>query len=352
MVSDNEMSFKELLLKIFEWLKYILSNWVVILISGIVGAGLGLYYTNINKPVYTAESTFVLEEGGSSNGLGQYAGIASMVGIDLGGGGGGIFQGDNIIELYRSRSMIKKALLSEVEANGEKHLLINYYIDFNKLRRKWAENLVLKNIDFPFENGQVFSRLQDSIISDIISDINQNYLTVTKPDKKLSIIKVEVRAKDELFAKLFNNQIVEKVNDFYLQTKTKKAIENVTVLQNKTDSVRAVLNGAIYSAVAAADATPNSNLTRQVQRIVPMQRSQVTAETNKLILGELVKNLELSKIALYKETPLIQIIDQPVYPLRKEELGRVKGMLLGGFLISSIVILFLLLNRILKNILK
>lgn len=347
---DDEISLKELILKLREWYRYLLSKWVIILIVGTIGAVLGFAYASSNKPVYAAACTFVLEEGGSAGGIGQYAGIASMVGIDLGGGGGGIFQGDNIIELYKSRSMIVKTLLSEVEIDKKKQLLIDRYIDFNELRKAWSKKAELKDIQFNLKSGESFTRIQDSVISSIAADINKNYLNVGKLDKKLSIIKVEVKAKDEPFAKCFNNEIVKNVNDFYVQTKTKKSLDNVAILQQKTDSVRAVMNGAVYTAVAVSDATPNLNPTRQVQRVVPMQRAQISVETNKTILGELVKNLELAKMSLRQETPLIQVIDQPVFPLAKEKFGKAKGIILGGVISGFLVVLILLIRKIFKGI--
>jgi hypothetical protein len=347
---QDEISLKDLILKLREWYRYLLSKWLMIFIAGLIGGLVGFLYAYSKKPIFTSACTFVLEEGGASNGLGQYAGIASMVGIDFGGGGGGIFQGDNIIELYKSRTMIEKALLSEVEINGQNQLLIDRYIDFNELRKFWAENTELANINFKLRHGENFSRLQDSIISTIVVDINQNYLNVAKPDKKLSIIKVEVKAYDEVFSKLFNDQIVKTVNDFYIQTKTKKSLDNVAILQQKTDSVRAVMNGAVYTAVAVSDATPNLNPTRQVQRVVPMQRAQISVETNKTILGELVKNLELSKMALRHETPLIQVIDKPTFPLTRQLFSKSRGIIIGGLIGGFLIILALILNKVFRVI--
>jgi predicted nucleotidyltransferase len=341
---DDEISINELILKIREWWKYLLSKWWIILIGGVLGGILGLAYAWFQKPLYTATTTFVLESGGDGGGgLGQYAGIASMVGLDIGGGGGGIFQGDNIIELYKSRRMIEKTLLSEVEFDGAKKLLIERYLAFNKLRQKWSSRPELKNIQFYNQTG--FNRVQDSLLSEAVIDINRNYLSIAKPDKKLSIIQVDVKAEDEAFAKMFNEQIVKNVNDFYVQTKTKKALENVVILQQKTDSVRSVMNGAIYTTAAVADATPNLNPTRQVQRLAPMQRSQFTAETNKAILGELVKNLEMSKISLRKETPLIQVVDEPVYPLQKVKFGKVRGIVVGSIILGFLSLVFLSIKK-------
>jgi hypothetical protein len=344
----DEITFKGLILIVLRWYSYLLSKWVIILMFGVIGGVLGFLYANLKGTIYTATTTFVLEDDkANGGGIGSLAGLASMAGVDIGSGGGGVFQGDNIIELYKSRTMIEKTLLSRVEYKGKKQLLVDCYVDQHNLREKWTKNQNLYKIQFIPDNkrhSQIIQRLQDSVLKVIVNDINKNYLNVFKPDKKLNIIKAEVRAQNEFFAKTFNNEIVKNVNDFYVQTKSKKSIENVAILQQKTDSVRAIMNGAIYTAAAVADATPNLNPSRQVQRMAPIQRSQFSAETNKSILGILVQNLELSKIALRKEIPLIQIIDEPKLPLDKEDVDEIICFILG-FTISVLFGALLLLVR-------
>lgn len=348
-VVSDEISIKELFLKLRDWYYYLRSKWIIIVFFGMIGGGLGVTYAYFKQPVYTATTVFVLEDGSSGSGaLGSLGGLASMAGIDLGGGGSGVFQGDNILELYKSRTMIEKTLLTRVDFQGKKELLIDRYIAFNNLREGWDKKNELKGLNF---NSSNFSRLQDSVLGVIVDNIRRGYLSVVKPDKKLSIIKTEVKSKDEFFAKSFNDHIVQNVNDFYIQTKTKKSLNNIAILQRKTDSVRAVMNGAIYTAAAVSDATPNMNPTRQLNRVAPIQKSQFVAETNKGVLGELVKNLELSKMSVLQETPLIQIIDQPVFPLFKERLGKLKGLIVGGFLGGFLICSVLIVRRILKRIL-
>jgi len=353
---SDEISLKELILKTRAWYRYLLSKWLIILIFGLLGGVLGFYYAYTKKPIYTATTTFVLEDEKSGGGLGNLAGLASMAGVDLGGSGGGIFQGDNILGLYKSRTMLEQTLLTSVKSDGKTQLLVEKYIDFNKLRQQWAKKPALVNLAFTVDSLQNRSkilkpnRLRDSILGVIVGDINKNYLSVSKPDKKLSTIQVDVKAIDEFFAKAFNDELVKNVNEFYIATKTKKTLQNVQILQRKTDSVRAVMNGAIYTAVAVADATPNLNPTRQVQRVAPAQRAQFSAETNKSILAEMVKNLEMTKMSLLKETPLIQVVDQPIYPLKEEKLGKIKGIAIGGILFGFLTVAFLLVRKTLKNI--
>lgn len=348
-VNNGDLSLKDVVVNFKKCYSYLLSKWIAIILFVLFGSILGYLYARSKKPMYTALTSFVLEESNSGGGLGNLGGLASMVGVDV-GGNGGIFQGDNIIELYKSRTMIEKTLLTVVEANGKKELLIDHYITFKKLRDNWSKNPLLKNIDFKKERSS-FNRLQDSVLGSVVTDIKTNYLNVSKPDKKLSIIIAEVKSPDEFFAKNFNDQIVKNVNDFYIQTKTKKSLENVAILQHQTDSVKAVLNGAIYSGAAIIDATPNLNPTRQILR-VPIQRSQYNAEANKAILIQLVQNLELSKITLRKETPLIQVLDRPIYPVSVEKASKLKGIVLGGFVFGVLAVIFFLLKMIISPLLK
>lgn len=350
--TEEKMSLKEMILSARRWLQYLLSKWYVIVLVALLGSALGLFYAIRQKDKYTATTSFVLETGGKTGGLGAYAGIASTFGIDLGGGGGGLFEGENILELYKSRKMITTALLSEATFNGKKQLLVDRYIESSNLRERWSKNNTLGNVRF--NANQTYSSPQsqlvhDSIMGRIVNDINTNCLRVEKKDKKLNIITISVLSADELFAKSFNEQIVSTVNEFYLKTKTQKALENVALLQTKTDSVKSVLSGSIARGAAVADATPNQNPTRMAQRIVPVQNARVNAEISQGMLASLIQNLEMGKLALQKETPLIQIVDGPILPLDKKGFGKLKGLILGGLLGSFLVLGYLIIRRIIME---
>jgi hypothetical protein len=343
--ATREITLKELAIKLTEWLSYLKSKWLLILFGCAIGVTLGYFYATYKKPKYVAISTFALEDATGGSGLGQMAGLASMVGIDIGGAGnGGVFQGDNLIELYKSRNMIQQTLLTDVVLDGKKTLLIDRYIDFNGLRTKWASHPILKNVDFRTYKDERLIRAQDSILGEAVKEISRSNLVVTKPDKKLSILKVQVTSKDEAFSKAFNDEIVKNVNEFYLFTKTKKSVQNVEILQHQTDSVKRELNGALAGMAKLTDANPNANPARQILK-VPSQRRQVDAQANTAILTELVKNLEMSKVSQRKEMPLIQMIDSPILPLNKVVTTKTQGMVVGFFLAGFLVSFFLLIRR-------
>jgi len=348
----NEVSFRELIHSIRDLLRYLLGKWIVILLFVIAGGVLGLIFSVRSKVNYLANCTFVLEEeSGSGGGIGQLAGLASMVGLDLGGGGGGVFQGENLLELYRSRMMITKTLLSTYTIDGKPMLLVDRYIQFNQFKTtSWEENPRLHNINFiPGKDGK-FSRVQDSLLTEFATEIDKKYLVVIKPDKKLNIIKVQLTAPDEQFAKGFNDLIVKNVNDFYVQTKTKKSTVNLAIIQHQADSVRRMLNGAISGVARSTEINPNPNASRVVLK-VPSQLKQVDVQANTAILTELVKNLEISKVSLRKETPLIQVIDEPIYPLPAKRNGKSLSVIAGAFLFGLLGVLFLSIRRAIKSVL-
>jgi uncharacterized protein involved in exopolysaccharide biosynthesis len=123
------------------------------------------------------------------------------------------------------------------------------------------------------------------------------------------------------------------------------------ILERQTDSIRRALNGAITGVTVANDNTFGLNPAMNVRR-APSARRQVDVQANNAILTELVKQTELAKVTLRKEMPLIQVIDRPILLLKKEKFGKIKGVIIGGISLSFLSIMFLILGRIYRNIIK
>ncbi|PKH67649.1 lipopolysaccharide biosynthesis protein [Flavobacterium sp. ALD4] len=347
---NDEISLKELVEKGKEWYSYLLAQWKAILLAGIIGAALGLTYSFSKKPVYTATLSFALEDE-KSGGLGGALGLASSFGIDLGGGGGGsIFTGSNLTELFKSRSMVEQTLLSPVVVHGKTVSLAEMYILNKEWRESWNDIPKYKSIQFlPNADRKSFTRVHDSILGVIYTDLSKNGLAVGQKDKKVAVISIDVASTNELFSKYFTEALVKEVSDFYVETKSKKSRENMNILKRQTDSIRKELNGAITGVAVANDNTFSLNPALNVRR-TPSARRQVDVQANTAILTELVKQTELAKVTLRKETPLIQIIDRPILPLKKDQLGMVKGIVLGGFLMGFLMLVIVVIRRFFKQI--
>lgn len=118
-----------------------------------------------------------------------------------------------------------------------------------------------------------------------------------------------------MFSKCFTESLVKEVSDFYIESKSRKAKTNVAFLQKQTDSIRNELNSAISGVAQANDNTYNLNSALNIKR-TPSAKRKVDVQANTAILTQLAKNIEMAKVTLLKGTPLIQIINQLILPLK------------------------------------
>ena len=351
----DEISLKELIEKLGEWWKYLLSKWLVIVFCSMVGGGIGLLYAFIIKPEYKAVVTFALEDDKQGGGgLSGALGLASSLGIDLGTSAGGAFSGANLIELMKSRKMVQKTLLSSCTVNKSQTVLANQLLVITKLDKALAnKSAIYQNFSFPLNAKQEnFSLQQDSVLFLLYDKLfEDNILSVSQKDKKISIITVEVNATNELFSKAFAENLVSNVSEFYIETKSKKAKNNVAILQRQADSIRNELNLAITGVAITSDNTFNLNPALNVNRI-PSTKKQIDVQANTAILTQLVTNLEMAKVTLLRETPLIQLIDRPTLPLKKDKPGKAKFLLTGGVLAGLLTVLYLIVRKMLKQVMQ
>ena len=107
-LNSEEISLKELFNKINEFLIFLRTQWLKILLIGFIGSCAGFVYALLKPINFIARITFVVEEGKTnSSSLGGLASLAGQFGVDVGGNsGGGLLSGDNIL-LYLKNNNFK-----------------------------------------------------------------------------------------------------------------------------------------------------------------------------------------------------------------------------------------------------
>jgi len=345
----EEMSLKAIILKLLEWGKFVWKKKFIIIFVGTLGAAFGFTYAYLRDPKYEAELTFVMEDN-SSNPLGALLGVGGQLGLDLGSSGSsGIFQGDNIMLFLKSRVMLEKTLLTPIEVGGKKISLLEDYLRFNKIRDSW-KTPALKDLRFPInQDRESFTLVQDSILKMVCDQIIKTDLEVDKKAKQYNFISITCTTYDEQFSKVFTERLMNEAINFYVDMKTKKIKQNVDRLQGQADSLEMELNKKTYSVARTQDI--NMNPAKQIAGV-----GLEVANRDKLVLqtmyGEVVKNLELTKIAMAQETPIIQIVDTPLLPLKKLKLGKLVGLVLGGFMGGLFAMMFLIARKIYTDIMN
>ena len=339
----DEISLKELIQKAGEIVSYLKTQWWKLMFLGLLGGVGGFFYAKFSKPKYTAKLTFALAEGGDK--MGGIGSIASQFGVDLmGGGSAGAFSGDNLLELMKSRLLLEKTLLTAVDSAGKSKLLVNQYIDFKKPKKPKP-----RESDDPIpvyftgnEEKQGYSLAQDSFLAKVSIDIVKKNLQVTKMDKKLAIVSVSFTGEDQWFAKNFTQILTQNVTEFYVETKTGQMRKNVKMMEHKVDSVKQALGLAMYGVASEVDG--NQFLVRGVAK-VPQAKKQLEIQVLSTMYGELIKNLELSRTMMAKDQPLIQLIDQPRFPLEKKKTSKLLATIGGSFITFFLAVAYLLLSR-------
>ena len=346
---QQTIKYTELKVLVGQFFKYALSQYKLFLIVCSVTAALGLVYGKLQPHTYKATSTFIVEDKSGSRG-GGLSGLASQFGIDVGGltgGGAGLFDGDNILEILKSRAIIEKVLLTKIQEDipQKNTTLAEFYLSFSALGDKLnSKDISLKSLNFSsIDEKSKNSLIQDSVLYLIYRELDKGII-VEKKNKKSTIITLEASSSNPIFAKIFSENLLKKTSDMYIDIKTGNLSRSIERIQRKADSLESSLTG-IYKKSFEIDNTlkllnANTGIKLNTSSSEAATRDKTVSNT---LYGEVVKNLETLKLSLINQTPVIQVIDAAKYPLFDQRTPARYFLLIGfavGFVLSLFYIVF------------
>lgn len=348
--NKDEISLKELLKHFIGTIRFLFSKWKVIFICAVIGMLGGLTYVLLSPTQYVATIDFVTDTDQNSVGMSSYAGLAAAFGLNIDNGSikNSLFSGDNIYDLMKTRRMLTNTLLTPVNIEGKRTLLIDRYIQMKNLKKRWASNPHLKNISFDRDSTE-YTKYHNQIISSICKSLIKDNLQFPNESgsNNSSLMSVTLASPDEQFSALFITNLIENVGCYYISTTTKAARNTLNVLNLQLDSVRNQLFGAMANVASFTD--KNLNLIRQAPR-VQQQKGTLKIQVNSAIYQQLISAVETAKMSLQKETPLFEIVDQPVLPLDKRNPGLVLWAFIGLFIGTVLSCVCLLLPRLYESV--
>jgi hypothetical protein len=322
---------------ILSYLQHIIGKRKIIALAGLIGLILGIAFAMLRTTEYTARMSFVVEDSKSLPGSGLLSTISGQFGMDISsalGGGSNLLTGENILELAKSRSFIRQTLLTPYKDSTTS--LADKYAEIYHFKQKWASRISL-NKEINFHVNQKLDKTEDSLLNKLIDQIIEKDLAIFKPERRLGIFEVNVVMTDDLLPSLFCQRLMKSVSDFYVETKTRRIRRNIARLERLADSLRGYADERIVE---------NANAELDVLDINPIyvdkNASKIINSRNEnlsnTVYGEVLRNLELSKASLLQETPTIQVVDQPDYPLKDNKIKWYKGGFFGMMFFALLAI--------------
>mgnify|MGYP006302391715 FL=1 len=333
-VEDDEITLRELILKVQEFFQELVRNWVLIVAVVAVATVLFLANTYFKDTIYRAETTFLLNTSEGRSG-GQLGGLLGQFG--LGGGGGAALSPARIMELSKSRRIIQQVLFQRAEVDSTTDFFANHFIRVLELHDHW-EGGKLEGLTFTQDSLPLFSREENSALRSlqaIITQGNEDFDPVLEfvNNESSGIMELMVRSTSEDLAYQFSEAMYEVMQDYYVQQSIEPQQRTYNAMQQKVDSLSARI---AYLESALADYTDSNYGTYSASSQIRRGHLQRELTFTASAYGEAIKNTEVASFSLETAKPVFQLIDAPLLPLPKEKssylMAIVLGVALGGFL--------------------
>jgi len=343
---NDEIQLKDILIKLSDYKTYLFSKkFTIITISGFFFV-LGIVFAISVDEKYTAELTFVVDDQQQGRGaLGAMSGMASQFGFDIGSSSNTTFSQSNILELLKSRGVVEAALMQNRKVNKTDDLLVEHYLYLNKIKEYWKTN---KNIN-PVSFHGTLTQNNDSVSGNVWKSIIEDKLVVELQSDEANIINLSYTSVSEEFAKSFVEALIEQMSKMYITHQTAAASNTLDFLTSRSDSVFIELEIAEEEFAKVKDI--NQRIVKASGRLKELQLMRRVEVLNTMYL-EIIKNLELSKITLLNQTPIIQIIDKPILPLKHEKKSKTVSGFLGLFLGAFLSLGFFIFSKLFNDALS
>lgn len=345
---NDEITLKELILKIKIYGWEIVRKWWVILIFIALSCGYQYYDYSKDRAKYTADLTFVVNtEGGVGMGLG------AILGGGLGGGGGNN-KLEKILEFSRSRRIIQTALFRVASIKGDTDLLANHLIRDQELHKKWKKDTTgFKDFLFNWREMQRlqdpnrFTRTENSVLLTLHSImVGKSPIFAASYDKKSEVMKLVLTTHSEDLSIELIRVLYSDLSDYYKKQTTAKEDKTYAVLKKQVDSVKAVLDSKEMAAARAEDAARGSFLLEDKAVIERMKKDGFISNA---IYAKATENLTMANLARENAQPFIKDLDLPVGPISPEKLSLIKALGIGIALGLLIGIILVVLRKILLD---
>ncbi|MBE0376726.1 Wzz/FepE/Etk N-terminal domain-containing protein [Pseudoalteromonas prydzensis] len=227
-IADDEIDLRELFTAIWQ------GKWIIIAITALFAVA-SVFYA-INQPnIYKSEALLAPAEQDKAGGLGalagQFGGLASLAGVNL-GSGGGVDKTQMALEVLKSRQFTrefiqKHNILPDLMAvkswNRETNTIVYNKDVYNKVENKWLREVKAPYTPEPSmqEAYKVFSQL-----------------VTANTDKETGMVKISVEHVSPYVTQQWVNWIIQEINATMRQRDVIEANKSTQFLMNQLENTK------------------------------------------------------------------------------------------------------------------
>lgn len=336
-VPEDELTPKDVIEKVLVVKTAMLRNWKMLLLLPIVGFGIGYamdtYMKTPNK--YEANVVFNLGGGSQAAGLGDVAGLLGLGSAP----DANIFTGENFFYFVKSRPVLERNLMKEVDVHGKKMILANFYIDSSGIKTSdWEELPYRQNFHFTTNDLKKLDINSRVVLNEIVKK-TAGATEIGSLDRKSSFIALSCTMENETLAGLWVTKLLETVEEMYTENQTQKTRKTLRLLQHRADSLAAVLGIAEHKLARQLDYSQQIMLPEAKVSASSMERKSSFLQQ---LYYEAMANAEKMRVSLVREAPLFTEIEGIKVPLdmKSEDKRRAKIGALAGLMVALIFTYF------------
>lgn len=321
---EEEIDFVEVIRKLWKNRKLIIKMTVVFMVLGVLVA-------LFSPKEYTAGCTMVPQSGDKKVG-GNLSGLASMVGINLGGASSGEILSPMIYPKIVSSVPFKKDLMAtslKFEDYDEPITLLDYYTKDEYKKFSLGGVIVKYTIGLP---GVIMSAIRGEDTTTIFTEEGSLIQSLSQDEKKMSemlnnMISLNVNDKDgyvQLTASLPEPLAVAQLaqraqtllQQYITRFKIEKVQSNLDFVRKQYEKAKARYEEKQEELAKFRDANKNFS-----SAVAKTREEMLTNEYNLAysVYSELAKQLEQAEIAVNETTPILTVVEPVVVPTERSK---------------------------------
>lgn len=334
---NDEISLKELILKLEEYIRYFWSKKWFIFISIIIITGGFVLNAKLTPGVYKGETRFFLE-GNDNSGAGGLGGLLGQINI-----GGERTNPYKIIEVAESKLQFIEILFETI---GEDSVFIaNKILEVYDLPNEWGEqNPKYLNFKFNHDSIENFSRLENKVLLKVIGRVLDNSdkkaLVITELEEDKGYYQIVVETLDHDLTMRLSEVCYEKLKYFF-EGKSQEKLKNTRdLLKIKSDSIKYLVDSKVQELAKFKDRN-RSLINESSQTKKYILETEIQGLTSAYL--ESVKSFEIANYKYLDRRDYFMLIDKPREPLGLKVPNWITEAIKGGLLsiVLSIGLLFM-----------